>query len=106
MSGAGYWFFKYRGSAGGGTEAINSIAVLPFQNKSTDEDTDYLSDGLAESLIFRLSQIPGLKVSPTSSVMRYKGKDTDVAKIASELGIDAVMTGSLVNRRDNFNIDV
>src|SRR5439155_8324809 len=65
ISGAGYWLFKYRGSAAGSTGAINSIAVLPFQNKSTDADTDYLSDGLAESLIFRLSQLPGLKVSPT-----------------------------------------
>ncbi len=104
--GAGYWFFKYRGSAGGGNEAINSIAVLPFQNRSTDADTDYLSDGLAESLIFRLSQLPGLKVSPTTSVMRYKGKDTDVAKIASELGVDAVMTGRLTKRGDNLNITV
>ena len=106
ISGAGYWFFKYRGSASGGNEAINSIAVLPFQNKSDDADTDYLSDGLAESLIFRLSQIPGLKVSPTSSVMRYKGKDTDVAKTANELGVDAVMTGRLVKRGDNLNITV
>ena len=105
ISGAGYWFFKYRGSTGG-NEAINSIAVLPFQNKSDDADTDYLSDGLAESLIFRLSQIPGLKVSPTSSVMRYKGKDTDVAKTANELGVDAVMTGRLVKRGDNLNITV
>src|SRR5207302_5941480 len=106
ISGAGYGFFKYRGSAGGGTEAINSIAVLPFQNKSADADTDYLSDGLADSLIFRLSQLPGLKVSPTSSVMRYKGKDTDVAKIASELSVDAVMTGRLVKRGDHLNITV
>ncbi len=106
ISGAGYWFFRYRGSAGGGTEAINSIAVLPFQNKSADADTDYLSDGLAESLIFRLSQLPGLKVSPTTSVMRYKGKDTDIAKAASELGVDAVMTGRLVKRGDNLNITV
>src|SRR6266571_4327759 len=106
ISGAGYWIFKYRASAGSGTEAINSIAVLPFQNKSADADTDYLSDGLAESLIFRMSQLPGLKVSPTSSVMRYKGKDTDIAKIASELGVDAVMTGRLVKRGDNLNITV
>jgi tetratricopeptide (TPR) repeat protein len=61
---------------------------------------------LAESLIFRLSQLPGLKVSPTTSVMRYKGKDMDVAKIASELGVDAVMTGRLVKRGDNLNITV
>jgi serine/threonine protein kinase/tetratricopeptide (TPR) repeat protein len=106
ISGAGYWFFKYRGSAVGGSEAISSIAVLPFQNKSADADTDYLSDGLAESLIFRLSQLPGLKVSPTTSVIRFKGKDSDIAKVASELGVDAVMTGRLVKRGDNLNITV
>src|SRR5207249_3448301 len=88
------------------TAAIESIAVLHFENKSNDADTDYLSDGLTESLIFRLSQLPGLKVSPTSSVIRYKGKDTDTAKIASELGVDAVMTGRLVKRGDNLNITV
>src|SRR5438093_6258598 len=66
----------------------------------------YLPEGLAESLIFRLSQLPGLKVSPTSSVIRYKGKETDVAKIASELGVDSVMTGRLVKRGDNLNITV
>jgi eukaryotic-like serine/threonine-protein kinase len=85
---------------------INSIAVLPFQNKSADPDTDYLSDGLAESLVFRLSQLPGLKVSPISSVMRYKDKNMDVAKIASELGVDTVMTGRLIKRGDNLNITV
>jgi serine/threonine-protein kinase len=105
ISGAGYGLYKYRGSTGG-TEAINSIAVLPFQNQSVDADTDYLSDGLAEALIFRLSQLQGLKVSPTSSVMRYKNKDMDAAKIASELGVDAVMTGRIVKRGDNLNITV
>src|SRR5262249_39385187 len=56
--------------------AIQSIAVLPFENRSGSSETDYLSDGLADSLIYRLSQLPNLKVSPTSSVMRYKGQDT------------------------------
>ena len=102
---AGLWFFKFRASALP-SNSINSIAVLPFQNRSDDADTDYLSDGLAESLIFRLSQLPGLKVSPTSSVMRYKGKETDVAKIANELGVDSVMTGRLIKRGENLNITV
>src|SRR3989441_1292726 len=106
ISGAGYWFFKYRDSADGGTEAIKSIAVLPFQNKSTDADTDYLSDGLAESLIYRLSQLPNLKVSPTSSVFRYKGKETDPIKIGDELGVNAVMSGRMVQRGDNLTISV
>lgn len=84
----------------------NSIAVLPFQNKSGDPNSEYLSDGLAESLIYRLSQLPNLKVSPTSSVIRYKGKDTEVSKIASELGVDAVMTGRLAQIGDNLTISV
>ena len=86
--------------------AIDSIAVLPFENKSNAADTDYLSDGLAESLIYRLSQLPNLKVSPTSSVMRYKGKGTDVKTIASELGVSAVMTGRIAQRGDNLTISV
>ena len=88
------------------SKSIQSIAVLPFENKSSDADTDYLSDGLADSLIFRLSQLPGLKVSPASSIMRYKGKDNDLAKIASELGVEAIITGRLLKRGDNLNITV
>jgi TolB-like protein/Tfp pilus assembly protein PilF len=101
---AGFAASRYFSSGGSGQ--INSIAVLPFVNRSDDPDTDYLSDGLAESLIFRLTQLPGLKVSPTSSVIRYKGKDTDVTKIAGELGVDAVMTGRLIKRGENLNITV
>ena len=100
----GYFGYRYFGI--GGSVAINSIAVMPFENRNSDADTDYLSDGLAESVIFRLTQIPDLKVSPTSSVMRYKGKETDVAKIANELGVEAVMTGRLTKRGDNLNITV
>ena len=86
--------------------AINSIAVLPFDNRSNDADTEYLSDGLAESLIYRLSQLPNLKVSPTSSVIRYKGKDTDVAQIAKELEVDAVLSGRVSQRGDDLTISV
>src|SRR6266496_4285302 len=69
--------------------AIDSVAVLPFVNQNHDPDTDYLSDGLAESLIYRLSQLPNLKVSPTSSVFRYKGKEGDPIKVGNELGVSA-----------------
>ncbi|HXI75349.1 MAG TPA: serine/threonine-protein kinase, partial [Pyrinomonadaceae bacterium] len=86
--------------------AFESIAVLPFENKSNAPDSDYLSDGLAESLIYRLSQLPNLKVSPTSSVMRYKGKETDVKKVASELGVSAVMTGRIAQHGDDLTISV
>ena len=98
----GFFGYRYITPA----KQINSIAVMPFENRNSDADTDYLSDGLAESVIFRLTQLPDLRVSPTSSVMRYKGKENDVAKIASELGVDAVMTGRLTKRGDNLNITV
>jgi serine/threonine protein kinase/tetratricopeptide (TPR) repeat protein len=86
--------------------AIDSIAVLPFENRSNAADTEYLSDGLAESLIYRLSQLPNLKVSPTSSVMRYKGKGADVKAIAAELGVSAVMTGRIAQRGNDLTISV
>jgi TolB-like protein len=72
--------------------AIESIAVLPFQNKSGDPDTEYLSDGLSESLIYRLSQLPKLRVSPTSSVFRYKNKEIDPNKVRESW--DSVLSAS------------
>jgi glycerol uptake facilitator-like aquaporin len=56
-------------------KGIESVAVLPFENKSSNADSEYLSDGLTESLIYRLSQLSNLKVSPRSSVFRYKRKE-------------------------------
>ena len=85
---------------------IESIAVLPFQNKSAEADTEYLSDGLAESLIYRLSQLPHLKVSPTSSVFHYKGKEIDPVKVGQELGVSAVLSGRMVQRGDSLTISV
>jgi len=70
------------------------------------ESSDYLSDGLAESLIYRLLQLPNLKVSPTSSVMRYKGKGGELNAIADELGVRAVLTGKLVKRGDNLTLSI
>ena len=84
--------------------AIESIAVLPFQNRSTETDTEYLSDGLAESLIYRLSQLPNLRVSPTSSVFSYKNKEVDPIKIGNELGVSAVLSGRIVQRGENVTI--
>jgi TolB-like protein/Tfp pilus assembly protein PilF len=88
------------------SKQIESIAVMPFENKSGNTDSEYLSDGLAESLIYRLSQLPNLKVSPTSSVFRYKGRETDVQIIGNELSVDTVMTGRIVQRGDNLTISV
>lgn len=105
LAGLGYWYLRPLPAAVE-SSPIASIAVLPFQNRNSDPDTEYLSDGLAESLIFRLSQLPGLKVSPTTSVIRYKGNDLDMKKIAADLGVETVMTGRLLKRGDNLNITV
>ncbi len=88
-------------NAGG---AIDSIAVLPFENSSADPDTEYLSDGLAESLIYRLTQLPNLKVTPTSVAFRYKGKQSDAEKIGNELRVNAVLMGRITQRGDTLTI--
>jgi TolB-like protein len=84
--------------------AIDSIAVLPFENRSGDADTEYLSDGLAESLIYRLSQLPNLKVSPTTTVLRYKGRQNDPVEVGKNLGVSAVLSGRITQRGDNLTI--
>jgi serine/threonine protein kinase/TolB-like protein/Tfp pilus assembly protein PilF len=84
--------------------SIDSIAVLPFENRSVDADTEYLSDGLAESLIYRLSQLPNLRVTPTSVAFRYKGKEADAAKAGNELGVSAVLLGRITQRGENLTI--
>ena len=86
--------------------AIESVAVLPFENRSGNSESEYLSDGLAESLIYRLSQLSNLKVSPRSSAFRYKGKEIDAEKIGNELGVDAVMSGRLTQHGDDLLISV
>ncbi|MGH9966477.1 MAG: protein kinase domain-containing protein [Pyrinomonadaceae bacterium] len=101
-----FYFVVHRPSSSADNLPIASIAVLPFQNKSADKETEYLSDGLAESLIFGLSQLSDLKVSPTSLVFRYKGKEIDPIKIGSELGVNAVMTGRLAQRVEDLTISV
>jgi eukaryotic-like serine/threonine-protein kinase len=82
--------------------AIDSIAVLPFVNQNRDPDSEYLSDGLTESIINNLTQLPSLRVSPRSTVFQYKGKDTDPLKVGHDLGVRAVLTGRLQQRGDNL----
>ncbi|HXM35743.1 MAG TPA: protein kinase [Pyrinomonadaceae bacterium] len=84
--------------------AIESIAVLPFDNQNHDPETEYLSDGLTDSIINSLTQLPNLKVIARSSVFRYKGKQTDPIAVANELGVRAVLTGRIMQRGDSFTI--
>jgi TolB-like protein/Flp pilus assembly protein TadD len=84
--------------------SIDSIAVLPFENRSVETETEYLSDGLAESLIYRLSQLPNLRVTPTSVAFRYRSTADDAVKAGNELGVSAVLVGRITQRGDNLTI--
>jgi TolB-like protein/DNA-binding winged helix-turn-helix (wHTH) protein/Tfp pilus assembly protein PilF len=86
--------------------AINSVAVMPFVNSSADPNTEYLSDGITESLINQLSRLPNLKVMSRNSVFHYKGRESQVQAIARELGVQAVLSGRVVQRGDGISISV
>ena len=81
----GFWL--YGTNSGSPDTQIETIAVMPFVNESGNPDVEYLSDGMTETLISRLSQLSNLNVKARSSVFRYKGKDTDVKTIAKELNV-------------------
>jgi serine/threonine protein kinase/Tfp pilus assembly protein PilF len=80
---------------------IHSIAVMPFVNASNDANNEYLSDGITESLINALSQIPDLSVVSRTSVFRYKSKETPPQTIARELKVQALLTGRIVRPAGN-----
>jgi len=83
---------------------IESIAVMPFVNEGGNSETEYLSDGMTESLINGLSQLPNLSVKARSSVFRYKGKDADPQRVAAELSVQAVLTGRVVQRGNDLTL--
>ena len=82
--------------------SINSIAVLPMVNANDDPGTDYLSEGITESLINSLSQIPKLRVMARSTVFRYKSKLDDPRQVGSSLGVEAVLVGRVILRGDKL----
>jgi eukaryotic-like serine/threonine-protein kinase len=83
---------------------IQSIAVLPFVNSTGDPKNEYLTDGLTESLIGSLSQLPNLKVMARSTVFRYKNKEDDPQAIANALQVNAILVGRVTQRGDNFRV--
>ena len=82
----------------------DSVAVLPFTNVRGDAATDYLSDGITESLIGNLAHLPQLKVRSRDSVFRYKGKDIDVQTAGSNLGVSVLVSGRVLAQRDALEI--
>jgi eukaryotic-like serine/threonine-protein kinase len=97
---AGIWYWRAKAS----TSQIESIAVIPFANVGGNADTDFLSDGITESLISSLAHVPQLKVKSRNSVFRYKGKEVDVQKVGKELTVDALLTGRVVQRGDTVQV--
>ena len=83
---------------------IDSIAVLPFDNQNHDPDTDYLSDGLTESIINNLTQIPNLRVIARGSAFRYKARNIDPITAGHELGVRGILTGRLLQRGDSLAV--
>ncbi len=83
---------------------IDSIAVLPFANTAADGSTDYLGDGVTESVIASLTHLPDLKVKSRNAVFRYKGKDEDLQKAATELGVSALVSGRVTVHGDNIEV--
>jgi TolB-like protein/Tfp pilus assembly protein PilF len=97
IAAASYFYFRR-------TAPIDSIAVLPFVSVGVDANNEYLSDGITESIIDSISQLPNLAVIARSSVFRYKGREIDPQAVAKELGVRAVLTGRITQRGDNLSI--
>lgn len=83
---------------------IESIAVMPFINESGNQDMEYLSDGMTETLIRSLSQLPNLNVKARSSVFRFKGKEIDPQKIGAELNVQAILNGRVLQRGNRLTL--
>jgi len=102
LVGLGYeahrWFLRSSAST------IDSLAVLPFTNVGGDSSSDYLSDGITESLIANLAYVPDLKVKSRDSVFRYKGKDVDTQKVGNDLGVSALVSGRVTPHGDNLEV--
>ena len=85
-------------------KGIESMAILPLFNASGDPDSEYLSEGIAESLINNFSQLPKLRVVQRSKAFRYKGADLDLQEIGRELNAQAILTGRVLLRGDTLVI--
>ena len=91
-----------REEARGRTGRIESLAVLPFVTAGDSADQEYLSDGVTESLINSLAQLPGLRVMARSAVYRHRGRDIDPIQIGRDLSVGAIMTGRVFQRGDTL----
>jgi serine/threonine protein kinase/tetratricopeptide (TPR) repeat protein len=95
-----YYFLHGRAPA----QTVTSIAVLPFVNATADPNNEYLTDGLTESLIGTLSQLPNVKVMARSTVFRFKSSEDDPQKIGKSLDVSALLVGRVTQRGDTLGV--
>lgn len=98
------YFVRDTAPSSAGRAPITSIAVLPFVNANNSQEAEYLSDGISESLINSLSQLPQLKVIARSSSFRFRGKEVNPQEVAKALGVEAIVTGRLIQFGDQLQI--
>ncbi len=96
----------YRYYGGSKMRQIESIAVMPFVNESGNPEVEYLSDGMTETLIASLLQLPDINVKARSSVFRYKGKDTNPQTVGKELNVQAILNGRVIQRGQDLILNV
>jgi TolB-like protein/Flp pilus assembly protein TadD len=97
---------KTSSATGHGDSPLHSIAVLPFVNLSADTENEYFSDGLTEELINVLTQVPGLRVVSRTSAFEFKGRAENIRRIGEQLGVNAVLEGSVRKSGDRLRITV
>jgi len=105
----GYRFIAPVGASGPSTvvapallQSVESLAVLPFANTAADPETEYLADGITESIINHLSQLPGVRVMSRSTVFRYKDRPSDPRSVGRKLNVHAVLAGRVLQRGDSL----
>jgi eukaryotic-like serine/threonine-protein kinase len=81
-----------------------SIAVLPLLDESKDESSQYITDGITEGVIDKLSEIPGLRVISRNSAFKFKGKEADAQAVGRDLKVQAVLTGRIVHQGDAVSV--
>jgi len=99
---ASYWFVVHRYQK----QTLNSIAVMPFENMTHDQNVEYLSDGVTESLINSLSRLPQLRVIARNSVFSYKNQNPNLQQVAQQLNVQAVLTGRVMLQGDMLDVRV
>jgi eukaryotic-like serine/threonine-protein kinase len=104
LVGVGLGGYYLRRTAVSFSNEIRSVAVMPFVNEGGDPQVEYLSDGMTDTLISSLSELPNLRVKARTSVFRYKGKEIDPKAIGQELGVQAIVNGRVAQREGRTSV--